>query len=266
MVTMHHRVALGIALLLFGGTVAGQEDSWGSAGDWATITQHTKAFGTSGTDFLYVSSLDFVPDNSDQVPYYAAPQSGFRYNFNAEGYLRAPVHLPSGVLITGLTVVYRDADDRVGYDLENVRLDRVWVRNGDSGREFLSTTFASSGSPGISLDYVAIDPGHTVSYGWNLLATQYVQQYYVIARLPASSNVSLGGVVIHWRRQISPPPGSPTFPDVAPGFWAFQEIEALAASGITTGFPDGTFRPTEPVTRAQMATFLARALGLHWSP
>ena len=49
-------------------------------------------------------------------------------------------------------------------------------------------------------------------------------------------------------------------------YWAFQHIEALAASKITTGFPDGTFRPTELVTRAQMATFLVRALGLHWAP
>jgi hypothetical protein len=72
------------------------------------------------------------------------------------------------------------------------------------------------------------------------------------------------GAVVIWTRVISPAPGVATFPDVAPGFWAFQEIEALAASGITTGFPDGTFRPTATVTRAQMATFLARALGLHW--
>jgi hypothetical protein len=28
--------------------------------------------------------------------------------------------------------------------------------------------------------------------------------------------------------------------------------------------PDGNFHPKDPVTRAQMATFLARALGLHW--
>ena len=52
--------------------------------------------------------------------------------------------------------------------------------------------------------------------------------------------------------------------DVAPGFWAFQQIEALTAAGITTGFPDGTYRPFDPVTRAQMAAFLARALGMEW--
>ena len=72
------------------------------------------------------------------------------------------------------------------------------------------------------------------------------------------------GVAVKWRRTISPAPGTATFPDVSPSFWAFQDIEALAASGITTGFPDGTFRPTASVTRAQVATFFARALGLHW--
>jgi len=80
----------------------------------------------------------------------------------------------------------------------------------------------------------------------------------------ADQSVQFFGAVVEWRRIISPAPAVATFPDVAPAFWAFQEIEALAASAITTGFPDGTFRPTAPVTRAQMATFLARALGLHW--
>ncbi|MTV26051.1 hypothetical protein FTX61_11615 [Nitriliruptoraceae bacterium ZYF776] len=39
-------------------------------------------------------------------------------------------------------------------------------------------------------------------------------------------------------------------------------IDAVAAADITVGFSDGTFRPGDRVTRGQMATFLARALGL----
>ena len=80
----------------------------------------------------------------------------------------------------------------------------------------------------------------------------------------ADASVQFFGAAVEWRRIICPAPAVATFPDVAPTFWAFQEIEALAAAGITQGFPDGTFRPTTAVTRAQMATFLARALGLHW--
>ncbi len=37
-----------------------------------------------------------------------------------------------------------------------------------------------------------------------------------------------------------------------------EAIDSIAEAGITTGFSDGTFRPEEPVTRAQMASFLDR--------
>jgi hypothetical protein len=37
-------------------------------------------------------------------------------------------------------------------------------------------------------------------------------------------------------------------------------IDRLAAEGIVSGYGDGTFRPTEPVTRAQMASFVYRTL------
>lgn len=44
----------------------------------------------------------------------------------------------------------------------------------------------------------------------------------------------------------------------------FQQIEALAASGITSGCDADSFCPGDPLTRGQMAAFLAKALGLHW--
>jgi hypothetical protein len=41
-----------------------------------------------------------------------------------------------------------------------------------------------------------------------------------------------------------------------------DSIESLAAAGITVGCGDGRFCPGQPVTRAEMATFLVRAFGL----
>jgi hypothetical protein len=41
-----------------------------------------------------------------------------------------------------------------------------------------------------------------------------------------------------------------------------DDIDRLAASGITTGCGGGRFCPNDPATRAQMATFLTRGLGL----
>ena len=67
-----------------------------------------------------------------------------------------------------------------------------------------------------------------------------------------------------WQRQVSTPPGSPTFNDVPASDGAYPFIEALAASGITAGCGGGNFCPDTPLTRRQMAVFLAKALGLYW--
>lgn len=40
-----------------------------------------------------------------------------------------------------------------------------------------------------------------------------------------------------------------------------DDINAIAAAGISVGTGTGTYSPDADVTRAQMATFIARALG-----
>ena len=44
--------------------------------------------------------------------------------------------------------------------------------------------------------------------------------------------------------------------------WAKDAINTLAKSGIIGGFPDGTFKPDESVTRAQFTVMVVRALGI----
>ena len=74
-----------------------------------------------------------------------------------------------------------------------------------------------------------------------------------------------GYVEVWWRLVVSDPPAVATFNDVPTSHPFFQFIEALAASNITAGCGDGTdFCPNAPLTRGQMAVFLAKALGLHW--
>ena len=53
-------------------------------------------------------------------------------------------------------------------------------------------------------------------------------------------------------------PATPTFSDVAADHPFFTEIEWFADTGITTGFADGTFRPTAAVTRQATAAFFHR--------
>ena len=50
------------------------------------------------------------------------------------------------------------------------------------------------------------------------------------------------------------------FSDVKAGHWAKGYISGLYENGITTGFPDETFRPGASTTRAEYSVFLARAM------
>ena len=74
------------------------------------------------------------------------------------------------------------------------------------------------------------------------------------------------GAQVVWRRTVSPAPGTATFNDVPTSHPFFQYVEALKASGITGGCQAAPplYCPDAPVTRGQMAVFLAKALGLHW--
>lgn len=52
------------------------------------------------------------------------------------------------------------------------------------------------------------------------------------------------------------------FSDVSTSHWAYQFISSLAARNIIAGFPDGEFRPDEPVTRAQYAAMVRKAFNI----
>lgn len=60
-------------------------------------------------------------------------------------------------------------------------------------------------------------------------------------------------------------PKAPAFKDIA-GTGAEKQIEALAAEGILRGYPDGTFRPNQPMTRAQLAKVLVLSAGWPENP
>jgi S-layer homology domain len=72
-----------------------------------------------------------------------------------------------------------------------------------------------------------------------------------------------GHVEVWWKRRVSDS-FTVSFDDVPVDHPFRQFIGALAASGITAGCGNGNFCPDNPLTRGQMAVFLAKALGLHW--
>jgi peptidoglycan DL-endopeptidase CwlO len=52
------------------------------------------------------------------------------------------------------------------------------------------------------------------------------------------------------------------FSDVAPGYQFAKDIAAMKEAGIITGFKDGTFRPNDNMTKAEMAVIVEKAFKL----
>ncbi len=63
-------------------------------------------------------------------------------------------------------------------------------------------------------------------------------------------------------KKVAPPPAIPVpaamFKDVPVGYWAKGPIESLAAAGIISGYPDGTFQPEKTLSRAELCTLLMK--------
>ena len=66
---------------------------------------------------------------------------------------------------------------------------------------------------------------------------------------------------------------SAAFPDVRPEAWYAKAVGEMERTGLLNGYPDGSFRPDEPITAAQFVAVTARCAGLspvpgqtnHWA-
>lgn len=52
------------------------------------------------------------------------------------------------------------------------------------------------------------------------------------------------------------------FPDLRTNFWYSDSIQYIFDRGVVTGYPDGTYRPSATITRADAMTMIGRALGM----
>lgn len=53
------------------------------------------------------------------------------------------------------------------------------------------------------------------------------------------------------------------YSDICPGFWAFGYIKCLSDRAVISGYPDGTFKPNNNITRAQLSKVVANAAGFN---
>lgn len=54
---------------------------------------------------------------------------------------------------------------------------------------------------------------------------------------------------------------SAVFSDLTPDHWAYQYVNYMVCAGIVSGYPDGTFRPNNSLTRGQLAKIVANTAG-----
>lgn len=54
---------------------------------------------------------------------------------------------------------------------------------------------------------------------------------------------------------------TPSFKDIPKTYWAYKEIEGMKQAGYMIGYSDGTFRPDQVISRAEMAKVAALSYG-----
>jgi len=218
--------------------------------------QVTNTFGTIDYTVTTIPAVAFYPGTRTSDPFFDSYDTSFadfgRWGSNnpiVEFY--AALDLPGGAVIDYIGLnSWSDTDGVLGADLiqrhkDGALADVVSISNTIHGwaTDFNSAPvgYTWSGQTG---DALVLNVGSV---------TQPNPEYF-------------GWVEVWWKRSISPPPPTATFNDVPTTDPFFQFVEALKASGITSGcsVSPPLYCPNSSLTRGQMAVFLAKALGLHW--
>src|SRR4029077_3131872 len=210
-----------------------------------------ETYGTSSETSLAVLDWEFNPWDSTTT---IAWSSG-RYITSAGGYLMTGIHLPAGASITRMELQGCDSNATTGATV----VLAYRPRTSPTGLGFAIINTGAAAAPGCTLFSATATP-HTVH--------NVANSYYVQADTGGATDgsVTIQTVRVFYKLQISPDPGTATFADVPVGHPFHRFVEALVAAGITGGCGGGNYCPDAPITRGQMAVFLAGALGLHWAP
>jgi hypothetical protein len=206
-------------------------------------------WGTTGFTIQTVGSFAFQP--LDPAAVYANDNGMDRWIVSGTSSCwAASVSLSAGALLDHIEL---DGCANSASDSLSAQLNLCSIRSTCPSTYLVFTT----GAPGC---------GRFPSPSGPPLVVDNLNVHYVIsACTPGSGSTTLSAVRVYYRLEVSTPTGSPTFLDVPPGSPYYQFVEALFHSGITAGCGGGNFCPDSPVTRGQMAVFLATALGLYWA-
>ena len=209
---------------------------------------------------LVLDALDFQDETVDEG---FVGADGYMYNMAPDVHsFLAPLNLPSGAEIELVCIDYYDPSS---IPVVDVYLEEIKLIPGGEGPQVSVVPHAYTTSVLAGYGSICTDPlSFTFRTAKDVDDDGDLDSVAYAARVGLFTGSAVGAVRVTWTRQVSPPPDAPTFADVPANDGTFPDIEALAASGITSGCGGGNFCPNQPVTRGEMAKFLATALGLHW--
>jgi hypothetical protein len=221
------------------------------------------SFGLGNQD-LFVPAYSFQSAKPD-IWVLKQTDSGYFYAQNDVSLsglptFHADLSLPAGARISVITCYFFD---NVSGLLAGASVSLMkWIYNTSSdtpGFVQILPTVDSTDTGGYHRVFESFD--ETVRYRPALFSRQfYALQLYIAA----NSDIRFRGCNVTWNRQVSPAPASATFTDVPVSHPYHQFVEALADAGITGGCGGGLYCVNSPITRGEMAVFLAAALGLHF--
>jgi hypothetical protein len=234
-----------------------------------------QGFGTADAHATTVNWTAFKPLDED-TSFIGSHTDGTVYcDDSSDPYLYAPIgmgDLPNGVVLDSVTMFFYDnlgTNPPAGYDM-TVKLCRSWVDTDDGSDPdsecFATVTHTDDTTTGNRVASVtSLDEDIFYQFDVDSDSDMETVNYYLRVEFGTTTgDYKLRQVRFLWNRQVSPAPATATFSDVPTTHWAFKWVEALYAAGITHGCGGGNFCPTSSVTRAEMAVFLAEALGLHY--
>jgi hypothetical protein len=175
---------------------------------------------------------------------------------NLDGGYLAQIDLPAGARVTTVVCTFRDS--HVAGD-GRVRLKKAIYHA--VTHEVTSEFFGSLETTGAGVGQIENASG-TFDVTIRYREGSHRNTYFLQADL--ESVVRFRGCRVVWNRQVSPAPASATFADVPVGHLYHPFVEALVDAGITAGCGGGNYCVNAPITRGEMAVFLAVALGLHF--
>lgn len=253
---VHRNIGLSLAIAAAAGVLAGSALA-GPVVDEIAESPHRlestrtrpNAYGTQDYTVTVVPAIAFYP-TSDTV-HYSTNLSAFDLSrtgtVGTVTNFYAPIDLPRGAIV-----------DYIGLNSKTTEANALGVAmyRRTPGAQISTVATFSSTVHGWATDYNAAPIGYLI-FSPDVSTVLHVQQG------DFQGFQYLGHVEVWWRRTVSSA-SAVTFNDVPASHAFYQFIEALAASGITAGCGNGNFCPDAPLTRGQMAVFLAKALGLNW--